>query len=189
PTLAAPEYRCVVIKFSEKADTEVLWSLREPHKVIQEKLNDALSKLGNALVNKAQITASKILRSGDVLVFAETLAQADDLRRYGDKWEKILGRSSRVIKPIYGVVAHGVPIRSVINMDKEAVIRKFKLENCRVFGNHRIVKWRWLKPPKEKQRDASLVLEFETAPGANAAIHTEVLCWDSTYKRTKKYNR
>ena len=74
-------------------------------------------------------------------------------------------------------------------MDKEAIIRKFELENRRAFGNHKIVKWRWLKPPKEKQRDASLVLEFETALGANAAIYTEVLCWDSTYKRTEKYNR
>ena len=62
------------------------------------------------MVNKTQITASKILRSGDVLVYAKTLVQADDLRRHRDKWEKILGRSSRVIKLIFRVVAHGVPI-------------------------------------------------------------------------------
>ena len=93
------------------------------------------------------------------------------------------------MKPTYGVVAHGVPIRSITDMDKEAVIRKFELENRRALGNHRIVDWRWLKPPKEKQRDASLVLEFETAPGANTAIHAEVLCWDSTHKRTEKYDR
>ena len=43
------------------------------------------------------------------------------------------------MKPIYGVVAHGVLIRSVTNMDKEAVIRKFKLENRRVLGNYRII--------------------------------------------------
>jgi hypothetical protein len=43
------------------------------------------------------------------------------------------------MKPIYGVVAHGIPIRSVTNIDKEAVIRKFKLENYRAFGNYRII--------------------------------------------------
>ena len=118
----------------------------------------------------------KILRSGDVLIYAETPAQADNLRRHGDKWEKTLGRSSWVMKPTFGVVAHGVPIRSVADMDKEAVIWKFKLENCRILGNHRIIKWRWLRPPKENQRDALLVLEFETAPGANSTIHIEVLC-------------
>ena len=122
-------------------------------------------------------------------MYAETPAQADDLRRHGDKWEKTLGRSSRVMKPTFGVVAHGVPIRSVADMDKEAVIRKFELENRRILGNHRIVEWRWLKPPKENQRDASLVLEFETAPGANTAIHAEVLCWDSTHKRTERFDR
>ena len=92
------------------------------------------------------------------------------------------------MKPTFGVVAHGVPIRSVADMDKEAVIRKFELENRRILGNHRIVEWRWLRPPKENQRDASLVLEFGTAPGANSAIHAEVLCWDSTHKRTERFN-
>ena len=111
------------------------------------------------------------------------------MRRHGDEWEKTLGRSAQVIKPTYGVVTHGVPIRSVNDMEKEAVVRKFELENRRVLGSHRIVSWRWLRPPKEKQRDASLVLEFETAPGANTAIHAEVLCWDSTHKRTERFDR
>ena len=44
------------------------------------------------------------------------------------------------MKPTFGVVAHGVPIRSVADIDKEAVIRKFKLENCRILGNYRIIK-------------------------------------------------
>ena len=43
------------------------------------------------------------------------------------------------MKPIYGVVAHNVLIRSVTDMDKEAVIRKFELENRRALGNYRIV--------------------------------------------------
>ena len=43
------------------------------------------------------------------------------------------------MKPIYGVVAHGILIRSVTNIDKEAIIRKFKLENYRALGNYRIV--------------------------------------------------
>ena len=53
------------------------------------------------------------------------------------------------MKPTFGVVVHGVPIWSVADIDKEAIIRKFKLENRRILGNHRIVEWRWLKPPKE----------------------------------------
>ena len=44
-----------------------------------------------------------------------------------------------MIKPIYGVVAYGVLIWSVTNIDKEAIIRKFKLENYRALGNYRIV--------------------------------------------------
>jgi hypothetical protein len=43
------------------------------------------------------------------------------------------------MKPIYGVVVHSILIRSVTNIDKEAVIRKFKLENCRVLSNYRII--------------------------------------------------
>jgi hypothetical protein len=43
------------------------------------------------------------------------------------------------MKPIYGVVAYSVPIRSVTDIDKEAIIRKFKLENYRAFSNYRIV--------------------------------------------------
>ena len=46
------------------------------------------------------------------------------------------------MKPTFRVVVHGVPIRSVTNMDKEAVIRKFELENRRILGNYRIVEWR-----------------------------------------------
>ena len=98
--------------------------------------------MGNALVNKARITTLRIFRLGDVIVFAETPTQADDLRRHGDKWEKTLGRSAQVIKPTYGVVTHGVPIRLVNDMEKEAVVRKFELENRRVLGSYRIVSWR-----------------------------------------------
>ena len=79
---------------------------------------------------------------GDVLIYTETPAQADDLRRYRDKWEKTLGISSQVIKPTFKVVIYGVPIWSVADINKEAIIRKFKLENYRIFNNYRIVKWR-----------------------------------------------
>jgi len=122
PALAAPKHRCVIIKFSKKADTKALWSLKEPHKVIQKKLNNTLSKSDNALVNKAQITTSKILRSGDVLIYTKMPVQADDLHRHRDKWEKTLGRSSWVIKPTFRVVAYSIPIQSIADMDKEAVI-------------------------------------------------------------------
>jgi len=44
------------------------------------------------------------------------------------------------MKLTFGVVAYGVPIRSVADIDKEAVIWKFKLENRRILGNYRIVK-------------------------------------------------
>ena len=44
-----------------------------------------------------------------------------------------------MIKPTYGVVAYSVLIRSVTNIDKEAVIRKFKLENYRALSNYRII--------------------------------------------------
>ena len=73
-------------------------------------------------------------------MYAKTPAQADDLRRHRDKWEKTLGRSSQVIKLTFRVVTHGIPIQSIADIDKEAVIRKFKLENCRILNNHRIVK-------------------------------------------------
>ena len=73
-------------------------------------------------------------------MYAKTPAQVDDLRRHRNKWEKILGRSSQVIKPIFKVVAYGVPIRSIADMDKEAIIKKFKLKNCRILNNYRIIK-------------------------------------------------
>ena len=44
------------------------------------------------------------------------------------------------MKLIFRVVVYGVPIWSVANMDKEAVIRKFKLKNCRILSNYRIIK-------------------------------------------------
>ena len=44
------------------------------------------------------------------------------------------------MKPTFRVVIYSVPIQSVADMDKKAVIRKFKLENCRILNNHRIVK-------------------------------------------------
>jgi len=53
------------------------------------------------------------------------------------------------MKPIFRIVTHGIPIRSVANIDKEAIIRKFKLKNRRILNNHIIIKWRWLKPLKE----------------------------------------
>ena len=44
------------------------------------------------------------------------------------------------MKLIFRVVTHSIPIQSVADIDKEAIIRKFKLENYRILSNYRIIK-------------------------------------------------
>ena len=92
------------------------------------------------------------------------------------------------MKPTFRVVIYSVPIQSVADMDKKAVIRKFKLKNYRILSNYKIIKWRWLKPLKENQKDILLVLKFKTALGINTIIYAKVLYWDSIYKRIKRFN-
>ena len=44
------------------------------------------------------------------------------------------------MKLIFKVVVYGIPIQSIANMDKKAIIRKFKLKNRKILNNYRIVK-------------------------------------------------
>jgi hypothetical protein len=114
------------------------------------------------------------------------------MRIHQDIWVKAIDTSVEAFIPTYPIVVHGVAIKS-IHLDekkkKAATIKKWQVENTSIFQGHTIKDIRWLGRPREGQRDASLILQFESPVGANAAIHAGSLYWDNTLKRTERYEK
>ena len=188
-SINAPEHRAITIRINNAADTAALRGMPEPPKKIQGFVNEALAQSSNGLLNGARIMAARILRSGDVLIHAETPAQAENLRRHRREWQWSLGQKAEVLMPTYGVIIHGVPAKSVDLNKKDEMEAKLRLENQLVLEEFRISFARWLREPKGKQRDGSIIIEYETPEGANAAIYAGALHWDGCVKRTERYER
>jgi hypothetical protein len=188
PIDLTPEHRALTVRVADKDAIEGFRAMNEPTKSISKLINNKIGKSNNAHIKQAIITAVRILRSGDIQLHAQTPAQAESLRIHRKDWQECLGRNAEVLVPTYGVVVHGVPIKSMTD-NREAMLRKWEIENHSIIENHRIIDYHWLKKVRQGQREASLVLDFESPIGANAAIHAEALHWENSVKRTVKYDR
>ncbi|KAA8651264.1 uncharacterized protein ATNIH1004_000145 [Aspergillus tanneri] len=89
----------------------------------------------------------------------ETVA-AEVLRRHADGWVKVFGPGATIPVPTWGVVIHGVPIRSM-NPSPETMQRvatQLTAANQHTWG------------PSKNKAEGSIVVEFTNPAVANQAI-------------------
>jgi hypothetical protein len=142
----------------------------------------------------ARFIAAKQLKSGDVSLTLQSAMQAEVMRCHRLVWVKHLWKGSEVRLPSWGVVVHGVNVKSLgVNTPGELATRKQEImkllltENLYQWGEAEITQISWLMLPEGK-KSGSLIVEFALPTTANQAIDTGTL-WDSEVLATVKYDR
>ncbi|RJE18497.1 hypothetical protein PHISCL_09163 [Aspergillus sclerotialis] len=99
---------------------------------LRKRFNGALGSRINLLRKAPRVIAAKQLKSGDVVLHTATTAEGDILKNTDDEWVRVLGTIARVIKPMYGVIVHGVRTSkdSIDTDNQQRAIEKIESENA-----------------------------------------------------------
>lgn len=175
-SIDSPKHKEIVIRNKgNKGVPEALRKLR-PAELVKA-LNSALSRAEPPQVQATRITAARINARGSIVAYTETAAQAETLRYNREAWQEEVANGAEVMVPVYPVVIHGVPIKSIDLGNKTDVFYQLRFENRQALGEHKIVDCRWYRRYKEGQKDGSLIVDCETPEGANAIIKAGTLAW------------
>jgi hypothetical protein len=149
-------------------------------KAEQLREKQARKKSSTALAGNAYFCAARVLPSGDVSMLVNSAAGAELLRRHTE-WVSLFGRAARIQSPSWGVVVHGLPVRTfkLTPESREGLVNEIQRQNGLNWGGKaEIVYLDWLTRPREGQREVSVVMELDSPVVANQAID-QGLYWDS----------
>lgn len=201
PETELREDRTIVVKVDpscrEKIRQTDSATMVQKAELLREK--QARKKTSAALAGGAYFVAARVLPSGDVAMLVDSASGAELLRRHTD-WISYFGREAKVQKPSWGVVVHGLPVRTFkLTLDSRAgLAAEMQRQNSMSWGGKaEILNLDWLTRPRDNQREASVVIEFDNPVVANQAIdagliwkheiHTVVFfCRDGRVKLCRK---
>ncbi|GFG19796.1 hypothetical protein IFM5058_10320 [Aspergillus udagawae] len=139
---------------------------------LRKRVNNALGSWINLLGKAPCVIAAKQLKSGDVVLHTATTAEADTLKSTKEEWVKVLGTTARVIKPMYGVIVHGVRTdkESIDTDNQDRAIEKIESENAVLHEGVKVTYIGWLTKEGRKKAASSLIVEFMIKYHANRVI-------------------
>ena len=181
-----PKDREITIKVTDTAFID-RWRARSSND-LRVALNKEIHASINQNIAALTLVAAKQLASGDVQVHTATPKDMETLRK-DQGWIKIMGANSKMVTPTYGVIAHGIPKRSINVQDQKIIIQRMTADNATSIPGLEIVYIGWLvKEQKDHKKDASIVIEFTQPEHANQAISKGVI-WDSVVHYREYYDR
>jgi hypothetical protein len=147
-SIDSPKHKDIVIRYKgNKGVPEALRKLR-PTELVKV-LSDGLTRTELSQVQTVRITAARINARGSIVAHAETAAQAEILRYNREAWQQEVDPNAEVMVPMYPVVIHGVPLKSVDMGEKAAFFTQLRFENRQTLGDHRVTDCRWYRKYKE----------------------------------------
>ena len=182
--ISDPKERELIIKGVDFSTTEGLRLRDSTH--IRTRVNNAI-KTSRAPGGKISVIAAKILKSNDLQVTTATVAEAESLRE-DVEWVKSLGTKAHVVVTTYGVLMHGVPVKSMDMNRMQVMIERLVSENRVSLGEVEVTFMRWLKRDGDKKKHTSAVVEFKTPEQANKAIKCGLI-WDAQVLGCQRYDR
>ncbi|KAI9034949.1 putative RNA-directed DNA polymerase from transposon X-element [Aspergillus affinis] len=89
---------------------------------IKEKAESAKKKAAVTILTlslaRARFVSARQLRSGDLSLALRTAAEAETARIY-DKWADLMSGGATLRRPTWGVVVHGIPIKSIQDLSDQ----------------------------------------------------------------------
>jgi hypothetical protein len=152
---------------------------------------EAARKANSPALAGAAIIAARQLPSGDVSLRATDAAAAEVLRKYAAQWVEAFGGEASVRTPMWGVVVHGIPVKSMDLKPEsaQAISTQILAQNQHTWGKDaRIGHIGWLIRPRQGKREASIVVEFLHPEDANRAIEKSTI-WEGQIHDTAILHR
>lgn len=181
--LSTPDDRRVVVKLDS---THIDHYRTLTPSALRNQVTNQIHTLTDPKIVTIQVAAAKQLRSRDLAIYTQTVAEKEALQA-NPSWAKAF-RASKVVATTYGVIANRIPVNSIQMDDQKQMIACIQAENHKIRNEKDIpISYvGWLCVPKYAA--GSMVVEFKDAEQANVALQTD-LVWDSEYKKTELYNR
>jgi len=108
--LSTPDDRRIVIKLTDTALIDH-WRTLSPA-TLRDRVNSHIRATADQNIIAIKIVAAKQLKSGDLAVYASTVAEKESLQG-NTRWITPLGAGSKIVTTIYDVIVHGIPIQSI----------------------------------------------------------------------------
>lgn len=151
-------------------------------KMAERSREKAAKQAINAELAETSFIAARMLPSGDICMRARNAAGVGVLEKHADGWVKVFGADAYVRLPTWGVVAHGIPIKSMDLFSPEAMRKtatQLQASNQHTWGQEaRILHLGWLVRPSKNKREGSIVIEFSSPVVANRAVDQGAI-WES----------
>jgi len=182
------EDRSFIVKINDPKHAD---TLRRSHVELLKRVNDALSKSGRQEINKLKMLAAKQLKSGDVKITARTIGDAGMALSCASHWVKALGAKATPVIPTYGVIVHGIPVKSMQLHSEELQEEMAKIivaDNASTIPEMEITHIGWLSRKAEYKPCSSVVIEFTYAATANLTI-LKSLIWKGEVYGVERYDR
>lgn len=170
PVLPLREDLQIIVRGTDRTAVD---PLRRDEQELVKRVNRTIQDLKDRMVSHRRISTGKVLPSGDVLLQADCLEDAERLTK-NSGWCHVFGDKAGLKKPGYAVVMHGVP-RRFDPYQPEAKTR-IKMENAGRLADTpaEITHIGWLLSRRKMEEDqpetSKLVVEFDDAYAANQAI-------------------
>lgn len=110
------------------------------------------------------------------------------LKRETQAGLKALSATAEIVKSTYGLIAHGILVKSVNTSSQKDTIEKIKAANSRLLSEAEITYVGWLIKDTTHKTHSSLVIEFAN-PDLCDAVITSGLHWQSTTHSCTLYDR
>ncbi|KAI9045127.1 putative RNA-directed DNA polymerase from transposon X-element, partial [Aspergillus affinis] len=165
---------------------------------IKDKAESARKKAAAAIpalsLARARFVSARQLRSGDLSLALRTATEAETARIY-DKWANCMSNGATLRRPTWGVVVHGIPIKSIQDLsdqgEQDRVASELLDENKEGWNQKPdIRRVTWLTHPSnhKNQKFSALIVEFSDPRHANEAIMKGTI-WASDNRTTVLYDR
>ncbi|KAI9044910.1 putative RNA-directed DNA polymerase from transposon X-element [Aspergillus affinis] len=143
---------------------------------------------------RARFVSARQLCLGDLSLALRTAAEAETARIY-DKWADFMSSGATLRRPTWGVVVHGIPIKSIQDLsdqgEQDRVARELLDENREVWSRKPDIKrvaWLSHLSNHKNRKSSALTVEFSDPSHANEAIMKGTI-WASDSRITVLYDR
>lgn len=189
PSRTAPKLapqRAITVRIPAQEDRDNLRKLTNTQ--LFTKILNILANCPTKALGKTKLVSTNQLKSGDIMIYTATPTEMETLHKYKEEWTAAIGKDASLNTPTYGVLAHGIAVKSMQLQNQEETIACMEASNRDVMPNIKITRINWLGRQNNLKKHATAVVEFEDPTVANAAIDNG-LVWEHTMLQVERYDR
>ena len=129
-------------------------------RTLQSHVDRAIEQSKNKHIENIRVVSANQLKSGDLSIKTTNVEEAEALKQFADDWSGRIGNGASVRVPTYGIIAHGIRMRSM-DMTKFEEVKDELLQDNKPFIPLADIKYiGWLSRSAPTKPASSIIIEF-----------------------------